>query len=174
MAAIRVAGGVPLLEAADDPAAVEHDGAVADAGDLLDVGGKDEHGEAAVGERAELEVDLVARADIDAAGRLLEDEELDAVDQPARDADLLLVAARQRPHPCSGPRVRMPRSSIQRFACSVSAALDTNRPLGRSAPGTGATMFSRTVRSPMMPSRLRSAATKPMPRALPARADCGR
>ena len=98
VAAISVAGGVPLVEAADDPAAIEHHGAVANAGDLLDVGGKDEHGEAAVGERAELEVDLVAGADIDAAGRLLEDEELYRVHQPARDADLLLVAAGQRAH----------------------------------------------------------------------------
>ena len=29
---------------------------------------------------------------------------------------------------CSGPRVRMPRRSIQRFACAVSAARDTKRP----------------------------------------------
>ena len=103
VAAIRSAGGGALLEAADDPAAVEHDRAVADAGDLLDVGGEHEHGEAAVGERAELEIDLAPRADVDAARRLLEDQELDAVDQPARDADLLLVAAGERAHLLLGP-----------------------------------------------------------------------
>ncbi len=74
-AAISFAAGTGCLEVADDPAAVQHDRAVADAGDLLDIGGDEQDAEAAVGQRAELQVDLLARADIDAAGRLLEDQE---------------------------------------------------------------------------------------------------
>ena len=40
-------------------------------------------------------VDLRLGADVDADGRLVEDEELGAVVQPFADDDLLLVAARQ-------------------------------------------------------------------------------
>ena len=66
----------------------------------------------------------------------------------------------------------MPSVSIQRVACAVSLARGRRAPLMIAAPGTGATMFSRTLRSAMMPSCLRSAATKPMPAALPRSRRC--
>ena len=103
---------------------------------------------------AELEIDLAAGADIDAARRLLEDEERDAVDQPARDADLLLVAAGERAHRSARARACGCREDRSSASPAPSPRPSTRRGRGRSAPGTGATMFSRTVRSPMMPSLL--------------------
>ena len=129
VAAIRSSAAGAALEAADDAAAVEHHRAVADPGDLLDVGGEHQHGKAAVGECPQFEIDLAARADIDAAGRLLEDEEL----RRRRPASATTQTFCWLPPEsvrifCSGPRVRMPRPSIQCFAWRSPGACETKRP----------------------------------------------
>ena len=64
--------------------------------DLGDLGAVDDHRVAAAGVLAHEPVDLALRADVDAAGRLLEDEHARALHDRRRDGDLLLVAARQR------------------------------------------------------------------------------
>ena len=54
--------------------------------------------DAPVGELAHQLVDLVLGADVDAAGRLVEDDHARLHRQPARQHDLLLVAAGERAH----------------------------------------------------------------------------
>ena len=57
-----------------------------------------------VGEAADQAVDLGAGADVDAAGRLVEDEHARRAREPAADDDLLLVAAAQAPDRRLEPR----------------------------------------------------------------------
>ena len=85
----QVGGG----EFGDDAAAVEHQRAVADLGDLLEIGRHDHDRGARLESHVEQPVDLGLGADIDAGGRILEDVDLRAEVQPAPDHDLLLVAA---------------------------------------------------------------------------------
>ena len=59
-----------------------------------------------VGDQA---IDLGLRADVDAAGRLVEQQHLAVAHQPAREHDLLLVAARQ----LAGERARVVRLGLQ-------------------------------------------------------------
>ena len=79
-----------------DGALVHHGHAVADADHLLHVAGDHQDGDAAVGEGPHQVVDLVLRADVDAARRLVEDHHLGPHREPFGQHDLLLVAARQR------------------------------------------------------------------------------
>ena len=83
------------LEGADDPALAHDDDAVGHAEDLGDFGGDHDDGEAL---RRELGHELVHRglgADVDALGRLVEDDDPRLRRQPLGDHHLLLVAARE-------------------------------------------------------------------------------
>ena len=57
--------------------------------------GDHQHGDALTGEFRDQAVDLGLRADVDAAGRLVEDQDARMGHQPAGDQHLLLIAARQ-------------------------------------------------------------------------------
>ena len=67
--------------------------AVADAEQLGQLGGDDQHRLPLVGEPVDDRVDLVLGADVDAAGRLVEDQHVRVGEDPLRQHDLLLVAA---------------------------------------------------------------------------------
>ena len=69
--------------------------AIGEAQQLLELGGNDEDRRALRGDVAQDRVDRGARADIDALGRLVENQHLRLQQQPARDDDLLLHAARE-------------------------------------------------------------------------------
>ena len=94
---------------AHDPPAEDDDRAVADELDLLELGGVQQDRRARLGEVAQQHVDLVLRADVDAAGGVEAEHDVDAARDPARDRDLLLVAARQAPDLVAGPRVDLER-----------------------------------------------------------------
>ena len=83
-----LAGDAPLAHRVDP---------VADPEQFGQLGGDDDDGFAGVGERVDDLVDLVLRADVDAAGRLVEDENVRLGEQPLAEDDLLLVAAGELP-----------------------------------------------------------------------------
>src|SRR5690606_7715019 len=107
-----------------DAAAIEDEGAMADLRHLLEVGGDDDHREALVEGARDQVVDLRLRADVDAGGRILGDEEPPPGGEPSADHHLLLVAARKpldrksgvvrakverSAEPCGALRLRMRR-----------------------------------------------------------------
>ena len=79
-----------------DRAVVEHQHAVAAADQLVIVGRIEEDRRARVGELAQQLVDLLLGADIDAARRIVEQDDARLAHQPFGDDHLLLVAARKR------------------------------------------------------------------------------
>ncbi len=93
----HVAGGV-RGDDADDPAAVHHRDPVGQRLDLLQFGGDDQHGGAAVAFGDDALVQELDGADVDAAGRLTGQQQRQRAGQLAGEHHLLLVAARQRLH----------------------------------------------------------------------------
>ena len=83
---------------AGDAAFAHHHDAVAHAQDLRQLRGDHHDRLALVGERAQQLVDLGLGADVDAARRLVEEQDVAIAHQPFGDHDLLLVAAREKPH----------------------------------------------------------------------------
>ena len=85
------------------------------------------------GELGDLALDVGLRADVDAAGRLVEDEQLRGGRQPAREQDLLLVAAGQ----VAGEHAGVGRSHAESrdvlgHQASCSAAADSAQPAAAS------------------------------------------
>ena len=128
---------------------------VAEPQHLLQLGGDEDHRHALAGELGDQLLDLGLGADVDAAGRLVEDEHLRLGDQPAGQQHLLLVAAARgcasarsgRPGGCRAPRCTA-LTSVARVACGI----------GRSQPReacSASSMLSATVRSSMTPSARR-------------------
>ena len=88
-----------VARARDEPAAAEHVQRVGQFVDLGQIGRDQDDAGALLQQRAEQPVDFGLGADVDADGRLVEDEQLGAVVEPFADDDLLLVAARQAGRP---------------------------------------------------------------------------
>ena len=88
-----------------DAPAEDDDGAVAGQLDLLQLRGVEQDGRAGRGELAQEVVDLALGADVDAARGVEAEQRLDAAGDPARDGDLLLVAAREPADLALGARV---------------------------------------------------------------------
>ena len=78
-----------------EPALRHHEDAVAEREELGQLGGDQEDGAALRGELADHLVELGLDADVDAARRLVEDEDRGIGEQPAGEDRLLLVAARE-------------------------------------------------------------------------------
>ena len=88
-------GGLGGRDLARDPALAHHEDPVAHPQDLGQLR-RDHHDRLALGGQiVEQSVDLGLRPDIDAARRLVEDQDVGVAREPLRDDDLLLVAARQ-------------------------------------------------------------------------------
>ena len=85
----------PASNAAADLAVAHDQDAVAHPDQLLDLRGDHQDAGAFGGQAVDDLVDLVLGADVDAARRLVEDEQARAAQQPLADHDLLLVAARE-------------------------------------------------------------------------------
>ena len=79
-------------------AAEEREHAVADERELGELAREQEDRGAVLGEPAQERVDLALRADVDAARRVEAEQRAEAGGEPARDRDLLLVAAREPAH----------------------------------------------------------------------------
>ncbi|ABB10162.1 hypothetical protein Bcep18194_B0045 [Burkholderia lata] len=92
----RVGRRLRLRDLARDPSFLHHDDPVRHADHLGQVARHENHRAARFREFVEQVVDFRARADVDAARRLVHQEHVDAFGQPAREHDLLLVAAGQR------------------------------------------------------------------------------
>ena len=118
----RVAGGVGPVELADELAAVEHADAVGEREDLVELGRHEQHGGARVAHLDDAAVDELDRADVEAARRLRDEQQLEVAGELAGDDHLLLVAAREvstraRGCPACGRRSCSTRS----LACSSMA-----------------------------------------------------
>src|SRR5215471_11484645 len=143
--AVRVSGGGSIRGAAghpqaevllgdggraerDDPALV-HDGDTAGQGvDLVQFGRDDHHRDALVPLCNQAFVHELDRADIQAAGRLADDHQLDVPAHLPGDHDLLLVATGQRPGRRSGglgPHVVLLDTLYRRFLDRVEVQRDT-------------------------------------------------
>ena len=113
-------GGVGAVEVGGDPALADDEDAVGHAEDLGELGGDHQDREALPGELGEQPVHLGLGADVDAAGGLVDDQQLGIGGQPLGDDDLLLVAAAHRG-----------RGHVERAGLHLQAA----RPRGR-RPGS--------------------------------------
>ena len=88
-------GYVVAGELADDMSLAHHHDPVGQDRQFLDIGRNDDDADAAPRQFAKGLVNLFACADVDAAGGLVEDQELGVRAQPPRDQRLLLVASRE-------------------------------------------------------------------------------
>ena len=84
---------VAPVEDGDQLAAVEHADPVRELEDLVELGGDQQDGGAGVALGDGLAMDELDAADVQAARRLVEDQQLQLAPELARDDDLLLVAA---------------------------------------------------------------------------------
>ena len=101
------------IEVGDDAAAVHDQHAVAHAEHLRQLAGDHQDGEALAGEPAHQGVDLGLGADVDAARRLVHDEDARLGREPlARAPPSAGCRRRAGATICSGPRARMPKRSI--------------------------------------------------------------
>ncbi len=89
----------------DDRAAEDHDGAVADQLDLLELRGVEQDRRAGLGQVAEQDVDLLLGPDVDASRRVEAQHRAHPAGDPTRDRDLLLVAAGQAPNLAARSRI---------------------------------------------------------------------
>ena len=124
---------------------------------------RDQHNrQSALCQLINLRVDFLLGADIDAARRLVEKQHARIGQQPFRQHNLLLVAARQRPAIVKTELALTRRSFIERSPAADSAStLVTKRPEIRRNPAS--VMLLRIVWSSTRPKRFRSSVTKPMP-----------
>jgi len=86
-------GGGGAGELAGDAAAAHHEDAVGEAEELGELGGDEQDALACGGEFAQEGVDFGLGADVDAARGFVDDEQARVGEEPARDEELLLVAA---------------------------------------------------------------------------------
>src|SRR5580693_6214031 len=88
-------GRILAVDDAGHSTFVHHEDPVAHPQDLRQLRRNHEHRHALHGQLGDQLVDLGLGADVDAPGRLVEDEDLRFGHQPARDQDFLLIAARK-------------------------------------------------------------------------------
>ena len=152
--------------------------AVAEAEQLGQIAADHQHGPAGVrvpsprpdASRVEQRVDLRLAADVDAARRLVEQQDVDVVVQQARERDLLLVAARQLADRLPRARAadRQPLDPARRgLVCRAGSTSDARSEIGRAATASGCRRCSSPSASP---SPLRSSLSMPTPCAPRARA----
>ena len=153
----RLGGRSAMLSAVAD-----HDDAVAEAEQLLEIGGDHDDRDARGGDVAQDRVDRGARADVDALGRLVEDQHPRLEQEPARDDDLLLHAAGEVEHAGIGSRSAGRPSSASSASTCARGCHSRGRSPGARRDGRGAGSPC-TERSGTMFWARRSSATKPMP-----------
>ena len=83
---------------AGDAAFVHHERAVGQADDFFHLAGREQDGDALAGQLVHEFIDFFLRADIDAARRLVEQQQLRREAEPLAEHDLLLVAAGKIAH----------------------------------------------------------------------------
>ena len=109
-------------EVGDGDAVAQHEYAVRALDDLLQFRGDHQHAEPEIGEFADEFLDLRLGADIDAARRLVEDEQLRVGAEPAREQNLLLIAAAQLADLLLRPR-RLDREALDEPVDDLALAL---------------------------------------------------
>src|SRR5699024_8375359 len=85
--------GVGGIEDSGDPALAHHSHSVGHAQHFWQVGGDHDDRLAAGSELVEQLIDLLLGPDVDPSGRLIEDQDIAVLQEPATDHDLLLIAA---------------------------------------------------------------------------------
>ena len=101
------------VEHADLAAVAHHDDALGQSKHLLELGGDEDDRKSLARQLGDLALDVGLRADVDAAGRLVEDDQLRGGRQPAGEQHLLLVAAGEgADEQRSGSAGRTPRARM--------------------------------------------------------------
>ena len=156
-------GDCSARELIDDAAAGEDQHAIAETFELDAVGGGDQHRHALIGKRAQALVDFAARADVDALGRLVDQEHRRLRRDLASEQRLLLIAAGQF------EQLRFDRCGADaQVLGDLPGALDLlgrdrSRRSAKSTSKKPSPKFSRSVKLRNTPSAWRSSGTKPMP-----------
>ena len=110
MIRIRSLSVVPaVVELGDLVQFAHHDDAVGQPQHLVELGGDEQHRDAVVGEGGDEALDLRLGADVDAAGGLVEEQQLGRRQQPAGEQHLLLVAAGE----VGDDRLRVGRADVE-------------------------------------------------------------
>ena len=149
-------------ELAGNAAAPQHQDPVGQTEQLGEVGGDDDDPEPLAGQVADHLVELALGADIDALGRLVEDQHLGLGEQPAGEQHLLLVAARQgRDRLLVGarPEPKAVEERVGLIGLLLPGSSPRRDPLRRLAIVT----FSRMESCGSIPRTLRSSVSSPMP-----------
>ena len=126
-----VLGDLGAGQGADDRAIAQDDDPVGALDDLLQLRGDEHDRQPRLGEIADQALDLGLRADVDAAGRIVEQQHPRLEAQDARQQDLLLVAAGELADPLVGARRLDPQAAHQRLDEGVLLALARRTPRGR-------------------------------------------
>ena len=144
-------------------ACAHDDDAVGEAQQLGELGGDHQDGDAGGGQLLDQPVDLELGADVDAAGRLVQDQDARLARQPAGEHDLLLVAAGELAHLLlDAGRADAPGGGSARTTSRLSAPR-SRKPSRETLSGTHKETLSRTLRRSSRASCLRSSGTRPMP-----------
>ena len=80
---------------ADDSEVVQHENPIGEGDHLGHIGGDQQHRDAVARDAGDQLVDLDLGLDVDADGRLVDDEDVGLRRQPLRDRDFLLISARE-------------------------------------------------------------------------------
>ena len=160
-----------------DPAAAEDEHAVADRGELLVVGARADDDDAALLRRgADQLEDLLARADVDALRRLVEQQQPRLGLQPLREQRLLLVAAARARRRAATGRSAARRTRPSARPCVASHPPPVEHDAVEVAVEHGSVRLSATGSEATQPSLGRSAGISASPAAIARRrcSSCGR
>ena len=153
----------PVISPTFAPVAQHRDRGLLTATSFVELRGSDQQRQALGAETADQDHDFRMRADIDAASRIVENENSRARNQRPRQHHLLLVSARK----LTDRFLRVRGRDRQRLDHFAAPALPVRpRPSRRSHPRlvcSPSTIFSRTLSSPKMPSALRSSGQNATP-----------
>ena len=114
------------------PSATEDQRAMADALDFLEIGRNQQNRQSLAQRELKQMVDVRLRPDVDADGRLLENEQPDMRLHPARDHHLLLVSAGKRRHRLLDARRldgKAPRRRVRPRSSSLARGMNSSTPL---------------------------------------------
>ena len=159
----RLLGGLLARERGHEAALAHDEHAVGEGEDLGQLGGDDQDGHAVAGQLGEQAVDLGLGADVDPAGRLVDDEQRRLAGQPLGQHDLLLVAAREQRDRAGDPAVLDLEALGPVGGERALGARPKMRPSRSRRPSEASAMLCAMDISMTRPCWRRSSGTKPMP-----------
>ena len=144
------------------PALAHHQHPVGQAEHLGHLAGHQDHRHARSRPAAGSGVDLAARPDVDAAGGFVEQQHVAALQQPAGQHHLLLVAARERAHRPAWGRTGARRAARSRSPTAASSASRPRKPARANRRSAGSETLRDTGSASSRPWLLRSSGHRPI------------